>query len=68
MSQTAIPIKVDAHQHFWDLSRFHYPWMAADMQVLRRNYLPLDLRPLLNRVGVDLTIFVQSQHNVDETE
>ena len=23
-------LKIDAHQHFWDLSRFSYPWMQED--------------------------------------
>jgi L-fuconolactonase len=68
MNHSARPVTIDAHQHFWDLTRFQYPWMTADMQVLRRDYLPGDLRPVLDRMGVDLTVFVQAQHNVDETE
>ena len=62
------PIAVDAHQHFWDLERFQYPWMTADMTVLRQNYLPEDLRPQLDRMGVDRTLFVQAQHNLDEND
>ncbi|HTQ38857.1 MAG TPA: amidohydrolase family protein [Pirellulales bacterium] len=62
------PVTVDAHQHFWDLGRFSYPWMTANMQTVRRNFLPADLRPVLNRVGVDRTVFVQSLHSLEETE
>ncbi len=62
------PIAVDAHQHFWDLKRFQYPWMTDDMTVLRRNYLPGDLRPQLDRMGIDRTVFVQAQHNLDEND
>src|SRR5690606_8572665 len=42
---------VDPHQHFWDLSRNHYPWLCdpepipfryGDYASLRRSYLPAD--------------------------
>ncbi len=42
---------VDAHQHFWNLSETHYPWLTSaehsikalgDIGDLRRNYLPAD--------------------------
>jgi L-fuconolactonase len=59
---------IDTHQHFWELSRFEYPWMAgADLDPLRRDYLPADLEPLLRPAGVDRTIFVQAQHDVEES-
>ena len=44
---------VDPHQHFWDLSRHHYPWLCdpepipfryGDYRALRRTYLPPDYR------------------------
>jgi L-fuconolactonase len=31
---------IDAHQHFWQLGRFDYPWMSEDLGVLYRDYLP----------------------------
>ena len=33
---------------------------------IRRDYLPEDLEPLIRQLGVDRTIFVQTQHNVQE--
>ena len=68
MSTLANSMTVDAHQHFWDLDRFQYPWMTEEMVALRRNYLPADLRPVLDRVGIDRTVFVQAQHSLVETE
>ena len=59
---------VDSHQHFWDLSRFDYPWMPKDSPVLRRNYLPPDLEPLLRDAGVDATVVVQAHPSVEEAE
>lgn len=59
---------IDAHQHFWQLSRpFDYSWLDAPQHVpIRRDFLPEDLEPLLRAVGVDRTVFVQTQHNVEE--
>ncbi|HEX3870632.1 MAG TPA: amidohydrolase family protein [Pirellulales bacterium] len=60
---------IDAHQHFWQLGRepFDYSWLdAPPLATIRRSYLPADLKPQLNRAGVDQTVFVQTQHNVEE--
>jgi L-fuconolactonase len=57
---------VDAHQHFWDLDRFQYLWITKEMVVSRRNVLPADLRPVLDRVGIDCTVFVPAQHSLAE--
>ncbi|MEX0760918.1 MAG: amidohydrolase family protein [Dehalococcoidia bacterium] len=58
---------VDSHHHFWDLSKFDYPWMPPGDNVLRRNYGPDDLRPLINKVGVNKTVIIQAAQSVDET-
>ncbi len=57
---------IDAHQHFWNLSRLTYPWMTPDLTVLNRDYLPSDLSQHLRDVGVDRTVFVQATHDLDE--
>jgi len=58
---------VDAHQHFWELGRFNYFWMTPERQVLRRNFLPSDLKPLLRENGVSATIAVQAHASREET-
>ena len=58
---------IDAHQHFWELGRFNYDWLNADpLEPIRRTYLPADLKTHLDATGVDQSIFVQTQHNVEE--
>lgn len=57
---------VDSHQHFWDLSRLDYPWMSPAVEVLRRNFLPQDLRPLLLAEGVHQTVLVQAHQSKAE--
>ncbi|MFE5027771.1 amidohydrolase family protein [Streptomyces sp. NPDC056656] len=37
-------VRIDAHQHFWDHKRFHYPWMEdAALDPVRRPFSPDDL-------------------------
>lgn len=59
---------IDSHQHFWQHSLpFDYSWQdGEEMAPIRRDYLPQDLAPLIRDVGVDRTVFVQTQHNVEE--
>ncbi len=62
-------VLLDAHQHFWQLSQpFDYRWLDAPANApIRRDYLPTDLEPHLRATGVTHSIFVQTQHNLDES-
>ena len=53
-------MRIDAHQHFWDLEKLSYSWMPADPSPLRRTFLPADLAPILERNRFDGSIFVQA--------
>ncbi|MEZ6064186.1 MAG: amidohydrolase family protein [Planctomycetaceae bacterium] len=58
---------IDAHQHFWELGRFDTGWLEAPRhKPINRSFLPADLKPLIDTVGVTHTVFVQTQHNLDE--
>jgi predicted TIM-barrel fold metal-dependent hydrolase len=46
-------MKIDAHQHFWQYHPAHQVWMTDAMQVLRRDYLPGELEPLLTAIVVE---------------
>ena len=59
-------MRLDAHQHFWQYRPEDYPWMTEPLQALRRDYLPPDLAPLLDRAGFDGSIAVQAQQTVAE--
>jgi L-fuconolactonase len=61
-------LTIDAHQHFWQLSKpFDYGWLDAPTHApIRRDFLPEDLAPLIRASGVDRTIVVQTQHDVEE--
>jgi len=63
-----MPGIIDAHQHFWQLTKpFDYRWLEVPEHApIRRDFLPADLEPLLRAAGVEQSIFVQTQHNLDE--
>jgi L-fucono-1,5-lactonase len=61
-------MRIDAHQHFWRYDPARYPWIGERMQVLKRDYLPSDLEPLLRAADVSGTIAVQAEQAVAETE
>ncbi|SRR6266516_712113 len=58
---------IDAHQHFWQLGLFDYPWMSPDLGILYRDYLPSQLEPILQECGVTKTILVQASNSLAET-
>jgi L-fuconolactonase len=60
-------MRIDAHQHFWDLARMDYPWMPPGESVLRKNYLPEDLAPILDANRFDGTVVVQANVVIEET-
>ena len=62
------PIRIDAHQHFWDPARYTYPWMAGDaMDPVRRAFGPDALRPSLHAAHIDGTVLVQTLASLAET-
>jgi L-fuconolactonase len=63
-----MPEVIDAHQHFWQLDQpFEYGWLETPgLEPIRRDFLPEDLAKLIGKVGVDRTVFVQTQHNIEE--
>jgi L-fuconolactonase len=63
---TAI-LKIDAHQHFWRYDPARHGWIAPEMAMLKRDWLPEHLRPELLRAGIDATVAVQADSSEDET-
>jgi L-fuconolactonase len=59
--------RIDAHQHFWRYSPETHGWIDDSMAVLKRDFLPEDLQPLLKRRGYDGCVAVQAELSVKET-
>ncbi len=60
-------MRIDAHQHFWDIHRFQYPWMPPGESLLRRTYLPQQFEPILKRNRFEGSVVVQANTMLDET-
>lgn len=60
-------MKIDAHHHFWRYSPDQYAWISTDMSVLRRDFLPDDLRQAMHAEGIDGVVTVEARQSVEET-
>jgi L-fuconolactonase len=62
-----IPMHIDTHQHFWHYNDSEYAWIDDSMASLRRDFLPADLKPELERTGFRGTVLVQVRQSLEET-
>lgn len=60
-------MKIDAHQHFWVYNNQEYAWIDDRMKIIRKDFLPEDLRKNLIQVGFDGSIAVQARQSIYET-
>jgi L-fuconolactonase len=58
---------IDAHQHFWRYDQREYGWIDDSMAALRRDFLPTDLKPELERNGFQGCVAVQARQTLEET-
>jgi L-fuconolactonase len=57
---------IDAHNHFWQYDPREYAWMSAEMSILRKDYLPEQLKAQMDRHGVQATVAVQARQSLEE--
>lgn len=60
-------MRIDSHQHFWRYSPEEFGWIDDSVAVMRRDFLPSDLRPLLDETGFDGCVAVQAPQTLEET-
>ena len=58
---------IDSHQHFWKYDPSRHAWISDGMQVIRRDFQPPDLKPLLEKNDVAGSVVVQVDQTEDET-
>lgn len=61
-------MRIDAHQHFWNYSPVKHYWISEEMKVIRRDFSPGDLAPLLKDLKFDGTVAVQADETMAETD
>lgn len=62
------PLRIDAHQHFWQVSRGDYGWLTPDLKPLYQDYMPQDYQSNLQLAQLDGSIVVQAAPTVAETD
>ncbi|MBN9298286.1 MAG: amidohydrolase family protein [Filimonas sp.] len=60
--------RIDAHQHFWRYNAKDHAWITDEMSVIRRDFLPADLLPLLQQQSIDGCVAVQADQSAAENE
>ena len=51
---------IDAHQHFWHYDPAKHIWMNDDMGVIKKDFMPVDLEPLLYDCSITGCVAVQA--------
>ncbi len=59
---------IDSHQHFWNYEPIKHDWIDDDMSVIRRDFLPQDLKKVYQENGVDGCVAVQADQTLAETD
>jgi L-fuconolactonase len=60
-------VVIDSHHHLWRFDQARLPWIGDAMPALRRDYGLAELDAALAGTGVDRTVLVHAQQNVEET-
>lgn len=60
--------RLDSHQHFWKYNAERDAWITDEMLVIRRDFLPDDLLPLLEASRITGCIAVQADQSEQETD
>ena len=61
-------LKVDTHQHFWNLDEVAYSWLVPEYGPIYREFAPAELEPQLAAAGLDKTVIVQSANSYADTD
>ena len=61
-------MKLDSHQHFWQYNESDYGWMNDQHTIIKRDFLPEHLQPLLQATQIDGSIAVQARQVLAETD
>lgn len=61
-------MRIDAHQHFWKFDAVRDAWITPEMQVIRKDFLPADLAPLLASTQIEGCVAVQANQSEVETK
>ncbi|MEL0456521.1 amidohydrolase family protein [Flavobacteriaceae bacterium SZ-1-7] len=59
---------IDSHQHFWKYEPVKHDWIDDDMAIIRKDFMPSDLKNVYVVNGVDGCVAVQADQTLAETD
>lgn len=59
---------IDTHHHFWNYNPVEYDWIDDEMAVIRKNFLPEQLKETISSTEVTGVVSVQARQCLEETD
>ena len=59
-------MRIDSHQHFWQFDPVRDAWIDSSMQKIAKDFLPKDLKPLLEKSQIEGCVAVQADQSEAE--
>lgn len=60
-------MRIDSHHHFWKYDPKEYSWIDESKRVIRRDFLPADLKKEIDQVKIEGVVSVQARQTMEET-
>ncbi len=60
-------VKIDTHQHAWNLAEVEYPWLKPEYSAFYGSFTPQLLEPQVKAAGIDYTVMVQAANSYEDT-
>ena len=61
-------MKIDSHQHFWKYEPVKHSWIDDEMAVIRKDFMPVDLKQVYLENDIDGCVAVQADQTTAETD
>ena len=59
-------LRIDSHQHFWNFDPEKFDWITEEMSSIKRDFLPGDLKPILQENNFDGCVTIQVHQSEEE--
>ena len=59
---------IDSHQHFWKYNTKDFEWITDDMSVIRKDFLPEELKSVFQKNNVGGCVAVQVNQTEEENK
>jgi L-fuconolactonase len=61
-------LKIDSHQHYWLYHPVKDAWITDELKVIQKDFLPVDVWPVMQQNGVSGCVAVQADQSENEND